>query len=595
MSGKKKKKRVKKAKAEMNEMTTDTTKTTATTTTTTTINSETDRSCINENLTTETNTECTENTDSEYESNEETTSAASSDEASSSDEEITPATASKRRTSVLSSPEFQPKSKIINMNTTELTPEEEDSLELTDSDRLVVDESRSSNKLNSTHSSAMDVSVGGPREDPQNSENGPKIMDSYTLVLPTLKELMDKEGLEGKTKEERIAKKGNYARAVLNSPLASRKHTVEKERQHQEREKQKSLYCTYETAEGKIEFFSNVELLQATTRHIGSESIQAFYKIREGVFIIVLRNSEIKGTFPQETNFQDEIRGKKVNFRLLHNKPDSRSRRRYQDYNDEDTVYITLFLPTLISDAAVKRLFTEFGDVYDVFPGRYKKEHGFGSILNGKRHVRMRPNGSKQDLPHRVQFEEGGRYFHVMWAEKLIYCKRCSIHHMLKEECSKIEEARSERAVYKEDGITYDTRPLSERMSSVLPETVQSTPQVEDTKNCPEVATTTPHEIPQDTTNSDTPITGETDKTSPEVIDCTGSPGHAGVPPVVSTNNAETPEEHTGDLGHTSGVDPPDCENVLNSNPNPDPDKVLEATQEVATKTLFRNEDLEPS
>ena len=392
MSGKKKKKREKKAKAKMNGMTTNTTKTTDKTT----VKSKTDIQYVKEKATTESNNERTENTDSEYESvksttetngeraestdseydaDEETTSAASSDE------EITPATALKRKTNVLSPPEIQPKSKIINLNTTELTPEEEKSLELTDSDRLKIVTSESSDNLNSTQLTAMDVSGEEPRESLQNEENRPKI-PSYTLVLPSLKEMMDKEGLEGKTKEDRIAKKGNYARAVLNSPLASRKHTREKERQHQEREKQKSLYCTYETAEGNTEFFSNIELLQATARHIGRENIHAFYKIREGIFIVVLINSEIKGTFPQETNFQGEIREKKVNFRLLHNKPDnSRGRRRNQGYNNEDTVYLTLFLPTLVSDAAVKRLFTEFGEVSMCFPDGTKKKTGSDQFL----------------------------------------------------------------------------------------------------------------------------------------------------------------------------------------------------------------------
>ena len=138
---------------------------------------------------------------------------------------------------------------------------------------------------------------------------------------------------------------------------------------------------------------------------------------------------------------------------------------------------------------------------------------------------------------------------------------------------------------------------------------------MEDTLSCTDVATTL-KEIPQDTEqqisqpdlaqdirlenheipNSDTPSTGETGKISRGETDCTGSPGHAGVPPAVSTNNVETPGEHTGGLGHTSTVDPPDYEIAHNSSPNPDPDKVLEATiQEVVTKTLFRNEDLGPS
>ena len=66
--------------------------------------------------------------------------------------------------------------------------------------------------------------------------------------------------------------------------------------------------------------------------------------------------------------------------------------------------------------------------------------------------------------------------------------------------------------------------------------------------------------------------------------------------PVVSTNNVETPGGHTGGLDHTSTVDPPTHEITHTSSPNPDPDKVLEATvMEVVAKTLFRKEDVGPS
>ena len=255
--------------------------------------------------------------------------------------------------------------------------------------------------------------------------DGHRTIETYSLVLPTLKEVIEKKGLENGNRDERIAKKGMYAQAVLNSHLGSRDHTVEKERQHSERERQKSLYCMYEIAEGKTETFSNLELLQAAAQHIGSKNISAFYKIREGVFIVVLLNSELKETYAQETNFQEEIRGIKVNCRILHSKPE-KSRDHHRNYhgNDEDTVFVTMFLPTLISDVAVKRVFTEFGEVHSVFHGRYKNNYQFQSICNGKRHVRLTPHESKQDLPHKIQFHGENRFFHVMWAEKVVFCKR---------------------------------------------------------------------------------------------------------------------------------------------------------------------------
>ena len=282
-----------------------------------------------------------------------------------------------------------------------------------------------SNTTNVTKDLHMDISDDETEKNLDGDVDGHRIIETYRLVLPTLKEVIDKEGLENGNRDEKIAKKGMYAQAVLNSPLRSRDHTVEKERQHSERERQKSLYCMYEIAEGKTETFSNIELLEATAQHIGSQNISAFYKIREGVFIVVLLNSELKETYAQETNFQEEIRGIKVNFRILHNKPEkSRDRHRNYHVNDEGTVFVTMFLPTLISDAAVKRAFTEFGEVHSVFHGRYKKHEQFQSICNGKRHVHLTPHGSKQDLPHKIQFHGENRFFHVMWAEKVVFCKR---------------------------------------------------------------------------------------------------------------------------------------------------------------------------
>ena len=47
------------------------------------------------------------------------------------------------------------------------------------------------------------------------------------------------------------------------------------------------------------------------------EDIEAFYKISNGMFIIVLPNSDYKEYYPQQLNFQQKIRGDTVNFRIL--------------------------------------------------------------------------------------------------------------------------------------------------------------------------------------------------------------------------------------------------------------------------------------
>ena len=196
-----------------------------------------------------------------------------------------------------------------------------------------------------------------------------------------------------------------------------------------------------------------------------------------------------------------------------------------------------------------------------------------------------------------------------MWAEKVVFCKRCAFQHMLKANCSeeqkKMAEEQKKKAVYTEDGITYDTRPIYETMSNVHPEAIQSAPQVEGALSSTDVATTH-NEMPIDTERQISQVElaqevrrenlaqSECDKISWGETDCPGSPRPAGVTPAVSTN-VETPGGHTDGLGHTSTVDPPAHEITHVSKPNPDPDKVLEATiKDVVTKTLFRK-DLGPS
>ena len=61
----------------------------------------------------------------------------------------------------------------------------------------------------------------------------------------------------------------------------------------------------------------------------------------------------------------------------------------------------------------------EFGTVHTVFTGRFKDD--LRGICNGKRHIRLTPDGSKHDLPYEVQFPGDERF--------LMYCglKRSSL------------------------------------------------------------------------------------------------------------------------------------------------------------------------
>ena len=112
-----------------------------------------------------------------------------------------------------------------------------------------------------------------------------------------------------------------------------------------------------------------------------------------------------------------------------------------------------MFLPTTVSNTAVKKAFTNFGKVHAVFAGTYREKQ-FKGICNGERHIPMTLFRSKQDLPHKIQFGKNRKLFHAIWAEKKAYCKKCGSFHMLKGKCYSDQQ----NTVYQENGVTYDTR-----------------------------------------------------------------------------------------------------------------------------------------
>ena len=164
----------------------------------------------------------------------------SDSESSSQEEDSTKTTlTSKRKPNTISPPENQPKSKIINCTTTPKAASN-NSTSTNDSERLIVDESNQTNEeLNSTELSNTDNATKDLRYDTNTSFNDltthpneelddePKTIETYTLQLPSVRDAMEPTETQ-ETKEERIARKGKYAMAVLNSPLGSSTHTREK-------------------------------------------------------------------------------------------------------------------------------------------------------------------------------------------------------------------------------------------------------------------------------------------------------------------------------------------------------------------------------
>ena len=100
--------------------------------------------------------------------------------------------------------------------------------------------------------------------------------------------------------------------------------------------------------------------------------------------------------------------------------------------NGREPTFLTLFLPELVSDQAVKLAFSKFGEVVAVFKGRNK----FNSdVRNGKRHVKIFPAGEDPAiLPRKISFH-GRIQRDVLFAEKVVLCYRCKTRHMLGENC----------------------------------------------------------------------------------------------------------------------------------------------------------------
>ena len=100
--------------------------------------------------------------------------------------------------------------------------------------------------------------------------------------------------------------------------------------------------------------------------------------------------------------------------------------------NGREPIFVTVFLPELVSDQAVRLAFFNFGEVVAVFKGRHKFNK---NIRNGRRHVKIFPEGGDPGiLPRKITFH-GRIQRDVLFAEKVVLCYKCKTRHMLGENC----------------------------------------------------------------------------------------------------------------------------------------------------------------
>ena len=100
--------------------------------------------------------------------------------------------------------------------------------------------------------------------------------------------------------------------------------------------------------------------------------------------------------------------------------------------NGREPIFVTILLPEFISDQAVRLALSNFGEVVSVFKGRHKFNR---SIRNGKRHVRIFPEGGYPAiLPRKISFN-GNIQKDVLFAEKVLLCYTRKTRHMFGENC----------------------------------------------------------------------------------------------------------------------------------------------------------------
>ena len=81
-------------------------------------------------------------------------------------------------------------------------------------------------------------------------------------------------------------------------------------------------------------------------------------------------------------------------YRILPLPPRRENERRRKNF--PNAVFVTMFFPTTVSDTAVKKDLSEFGEVHDVFDAKFKKP--YRNVSNAKLHIRISPYKTKYSL-----------------------------------------------------------------------------------------------------------------------------------------------------------------------------------------------------
>ena len=128
-----------------------------------------------------------------------------------------------------------------------------------------------------------------------------------------------------------------------------------------------------------------------------------------------MKEVELKDLYSHEINFKRKVGDTDHIYRILPLPPRGGNQRRRKNF--PNSVIVTMFFSTTVLDTAVKKAFLDFGEVHDVFDGKYKKP--YNNISNEKRHIRITPYKTKHDLSYEILFDDS-QLFQFMWGEKKV-------------------------------------------------------------------------------------------------------------------------------------------------------------------------------
>ena len=121
-----------------------------------------------------------------------------------------------------------------------------------------------------------------------------------------------------------------------------------------------------------------------------------------GKFVIVLKEVRLKDLYSHEINFKGKVGDTDNIYRILPLLPRGGNERRQKNFSH--AVFVTRFFPTNVSDTAVKKAFSEFGEIHDVFDDKFKRP--YNGISNGKHHIRITHYKTKHNLLHEIFFDD---------------------------------------------------------------------------------------------------------------------------------------------------------------------------------------------